>query len=114
ILFVYFFSLQRGLELAHAQTMAVTTMVFFQFFQVWNSRSEKASIFTMNPFSNKVLFFALLSSVIAHLAVLYVPTLEWLFNMRPLTWMQWVLILSVASTIIVVVEIDKAVRRSRA
>lgn len=111
VLFVYFFALQRGVDLDVARTMAVTTMVFFQFFQVWNSRSEKESIFTMNPLSNEFLFVGLIGSFLAHLLVLYHPALEWLFSMRPLDVMQWVQILAVASTIIIVVEIDKALRR---
>jgi Ca2+-transporting ATPase len=90
--------------------MAITTMVFFQFFQVWNCRSEKESIFRMDPFSNRFLMFGLGGSLIAHLAVLYVPALEWLFSMKPLTLSQWGLIIVTASTVILVVEIDKAVR----
>ncbi len=113
VLFVYFYSLGKGMELAQAQTLAVTTMVFFQFFQVLNSRSERESVFTMSPFSNKLLFFGLFGSMIAHLLVLYVPSLEWLFSMKPITSSQWALIISVASSIILVVEMDKSIVRAR-
>ncbi|MBP9691053.1 HAD-IC family P-type ATPase [Candidatus Woesebacteria bacterium] len=107
VLFVFFNALNRGLDLRVAQTMAVTTMVFFQFFQVWNSRSEKESIFVMNPFSNMVLFYGLIGALFAHILVLYHPMLEWLFSLKPLDLAQWLEILAVASTVIVVIEVDK-------
>ena len=111
VLFVYTSSLEKGLDISLAQTMAVTTMVFFQFFQVWNSRSEKESIFTTDPFSNKFLFFGLTASVLAHIAVLYIPALEWLFSMQPLNFAQWSVVLLTASTVICVVEIHKSILR---
>jgi len=113
VLFVFYLSLNKGLSLAQAQTLAVTTMVFFQFFQVWNSRSEHLSIFQMNPFTNKVLFFGLFGSAVAHLFAVYHPAMEWLFSMKPISLSQWILIIAVSSTIILVVEIDKAIRRAR-
>lgn len=112
VLFVYLFALHRGLDLPLARTLAVTTMVFFQFFQVLNARSEHQSVFGMNPLSNKVLFYALIGSAASHLLVLYLPALEWLFSMKPVSWLQWGLILTVSSTIILVVEIDKGIRRA--
>ena len=111
VLFVYFYALERGYTIEMARTLAVTTMVFFQFFQVWNSRSEVESVFHMNPFTNPMLFFGLTGSFVAHLLVLYIPSLEWLFELRPLSAYQWVMILSIASTVFIVVELDKLLRR---
>jgi Ca2+-transporting ATPase len=99
------------MSLDKARTLAVSTMVFFQFFQAWNSRSEFRSIFTLSPISNPFLLYALLASTFAQLAVIYVPVLQWLFQTEPMDWKDWGLVLAVSSTVILVVEVDKWLRR---
>jgi Ca2+-transporting ATPase len=111
VVIVFIMSLNNGLSLETGRTMAVTTMVLFQFFQVLNARSETVSIFKISIFSNKFLLFGLLGSAIAHILVLYIPAFEWLFSMTPLSFLQWVLIIIMASSVIVAVETDKALRR---
>jgi len=107
--FVY--GLTHGESLEHARTMAVTTMVFFQFFQCWNSRSEYQSVFTISPFSNPFLLYALIAATFAQLAVIYAPPLQWIFRTAPLSVFDWVLLLGISVTVVLVVEIDKMVRR---
>jgi Ca2+-transporting ATPase len=109
----YVLALRSGDSPEQARTVAVTTMVFFQFFQAWNSRSETKSIFRISPMSNPFLFYGMLASVFAHLAVLYVPALQWLFRTVPLAMMEWGEILLVSITIIFAVEIDKWIRRKK-
>jgi len=106
-------ALNGGASIEQARTVAVTTMVFFQFFQAWNSRSEKQSVFAINPISNPFLFYSMIAAFFAHLAVLYVPAFQWIFRTEPLTAIEWVNILAVAVSVIIVVEIDKWVRRRR-
>jgi magnesium-transporting ATPase (P-type) len=106
----------RGLEMGdldHARTLAVTTMVLFQFFQCWNSRSEYQSVFTISPFSNPFLLYALIGAMLAHIAVIYWGPLQWVFRTAPLSVMDWVWLISIALSVIVVVELDKALRRWR-
>jgi Ca2+-transporting ATPase len=88
-------------------------MVFFQFFQAWNSRSETRSIFRMSPMSNPFLFYGMLASIFAHLAVIYVPALQWIFRTVPLALTEWGEILLASITIIIAVEIDKSMRRKK-
>ena len=107
--FVY--ALKNGADLDQARTMAVTTMVFFQFFQAINSRSEFHSVFRLSPFANPFLLYALLASTFAHLAVIYASPLQWVFRTVPLSAFDWLLVLGISSSVIVVVEIDKAIRR---
>ena len=51
--------------MASAQTVALTTMVLFQFFQVGNARSERISLFRISPFSNRFLFLATGAALLA-------------------------------------------------
>jgi Ca2+-transporting ATPase len=113
VAYTFMHALQKGETLESARTIAVTTMVFFQFFQAWNSRSEYESIFRINPFSNIFLFFSLIASTLAQLAFIYVPALQWVFRTKPISVIDWQNIILVAFSVIIVVEIDKWIRRRK-
>ncbi|HSH14284.1 MAG TPA: HAD-IC family P-type ATPase, partial [Desulfurivibrionaceae bacterium] len=109
----YTAALRDGGSQENARTVAVTTMVFFQFFQAWNSRSEYQSIFRMNPLGNPFLFYSMIAAFIAQLAFIYTPPLQWIFRTVPLTAMEWLRILIASSLVVLVVEVDKWLRRKR-
>lgn len=102
---------KEGATLEHARTIAVTTMVVFQFLQAWNSRSEWQSIFTMHPLGNPFLFYGLIASFLAQVAMIYFPALQWIFRTESLTAYDWLMIMIPASSVILVVELDKMFRR---
>jgi Ca2+-transporting ATPase len=112
-LFVFITRLEAGMPLEKARTVALTTMVFFQFYQALNCRSETQSIFKMSLTKNPFLLFSMLAAFFAQLAVLYVPALRWIFRTEPITMMGWVEILLVTLTIVIVVEVDKWIRRKK-
>ena len=111
VVFNFINALENGASLEKARTIAVTTMVFFQFFQAWNSRSEYESIFKLSLLSNPFLFFSLIASFIAQLAFIYVPALQWIFRTEPISITDWQKVILVALSVIIVVEIDKWLRR---
>ncbi|UCE78959.1 MAG: HAD-IC family P-type ATPase [Nitrospiraceae bacterium] len=111
VIFNYVMAIKSGDTIEQARTVAVTTMVFFQFFQAWNSRSEMQSIFKISPASNMFLFISMITAFFAHLAVLYVPAFQWIFRTAPLSIPEWIKIITVSATIILAVEIDKLIRR---
>lgn len=113
VVYTFMTALNSGETLEHARTVAVTTMVLFQFFQAWNSRSETESVFRINLLSNPFLFVALIAAFFAQLAVLYVPALQWLFRTVPLSAGEWMEVIVVASSVLLVVEMDKWLRRRR-
>jgi magnesium-transporting ATPase (P-type) len=104
-------ALEQGASLEKARTLAMTTMVFFQFFQAWNSRSEYQSIFRISPVSNPFLFYGMIAAVLSQLVVVYVPSLQWVFRTEPITGTEWLQILLLALTVVVAVEVDKGLRR---
>ena len=111
IVYEYVHALNQGASLEKARTIAVTTMVFFQFFQAYNSRSEMHSLFTMNPLGNPFLFFGTIAAFIAHLAAIYLPAMQWIFRLEPIGAMEWLRIGLVSVTVLIAVEIDKWLRR---
>ena len=112
-LYVFTSGLNSGVSIERARTVALTTMVFFQFYQALNCRSETESIFSMNPMSNLFLFYSMIAAFFAQLAVLYVPTFQWIFRTVPLTMTEWLQIGLVTVTVVVAVEIDKWIRRRK-
>ncbi len=111
VIYNYVDALDKGASLEKARTIAVTTMVFFQFFQAWNSRSESESIFRISLVSNPFLFYTMVAAFFAQLAFVYVPAFQWVFRTEPIATNDWLEILLVSSTVVFVVEIDKWVRR---
>lgn len=95
----YLTALRNGESLENARTVAVTTIVFFPFFQAWNSRSEQQSIFRMNPLGNPFLFFSLIAALLAQRAFVHTPPLQWLFRTVELTAGEWLRIVAVASLV---------------
>jgi Ca2+-transporting ATPase len=112
-LFIFITHLKAGVALERARTAALTTMVFFQFYQAFNCRSETRSIFKMRLMTNPFLFFSMIAALFAQIAVIYVPALQWLFRTVPLSIGEWVKIALITSIIIIAVEIDKAIRRKK-
>ena len=111
VIFNFVSALDDGVSLERARTIAVTTMVLFQFFQAWNSRSELRSVFTLSPLSNPFLFYSMVAAMLAQIAVVYVPALQWVFRTESLNGADWVQIVLIALTVVVAVEVDKAIRR---
>jgi Ca2+-transporting ATPase len=107
---VYYLELVNGVPVESARSVALTTMVFFQFYQAMNCRSETLSIFEMNPLSNPFLFVSMIGAFFAHLAVLYVPALQYVFRTMPLDFDQWVVVALSSMTIVIGVELDKFYR----
>ena len=111
-LFRYEFDRSDG-DLTRAQTVALTTLVLFQVFHVGNSRSEWASIFRKSPLSNPVLFVGTAVAVSVHIAALYAPPTQYVLRVAPVGWETWLLMVSVATSIIVVSEAHKLLRGRR-
>lgn len=114
VVYSFVLALDNGASIEKARTIAVTTMVFFQFFQAWNARSETVSIFKISLISNPFLFYTMIAAFFAQLAFIYVPAFQWIFRTEPLTAQEWISIIMLSITVIFVVEIDKLIRSKRA
>ena len=110
-LVMFRWELDRSDSLSDAQTVALTTMVIAMAFHVGNARSESLSLFRLNPVSNPFLLVATLAAVGIHVAALYAPPTQYILRVAPLEAAAWPRIVAVASTVIVVMEAHKALRR---
>ena len=110
---LYLFQGYFETDLTKALTISFTTLVVFQWFNAWNCRSEDKSIFQMNPFSNKFLVGATAIVISLQLAAIYTPFLQKILHTTPLSILEWLIIIPVASSIILVEEIRKFFYRRR-
>lgn len=113
-LVMFRWQLDRGVgddRLMAAQTTALTTMVIYMAFHAGNSRSETRSVLRMNPTSNPFLLVATLAAVSVHIGSLYFAPTQFILRVEPLDLDTWVRLVPLAVTIIVAMEIDKAIRR---
>jgi Ca2+-transporting ATPase len=95
---------------AHARTMAFTTLMMFQLFDVYNCRSRRRSAF-IGLFENKWLLVAIAFSLGAHILVIYAPFLQLAFHTVPLSLADWVVATVVSSTLLIGMEVAKTVLR---
>ncbi len=105
------FNRYLGDDLVKAGTVALTTLTVFQWFNAWNCRSADRSAFRMNPLANPYLLGATAVTVTLHMLAIYWSPLQNLLRTVPLSPSDWLLIIPVAASVIVVEEVRKAVVR---
>lgn len=82
-------------QLIRAQSVAFATLVMAQLIHVFDCRSSR-SVFHRNPFQNKYLVLAVISSILLMLVVMYLPLLQPVFKTVPLSFREWCLVLVMA------------------
>jgi Ca2+-transporting ATPase len=97
-------------NLAYGQTMAFTTLMMFQLFNVFNARSEDRSAFE-GLFRNAALWGAVAVSLLLHAAVIYVAPLQRAFHTVGLASADWLLCTAAASAVLWLRELEKLARR---
>ena len=97
-------------KLRYGQTMAFTTLMLFQMFNVLNSRSDERSAF-QGLFHNAWLWGAVALSIVLQVAVIYVPFLQSAFSTVGLSLRDWLCCVAVASSVLWLRELGKFVTR---
>ena len=98
-------------NMVKAWTISLTTLAVFQWFNAWNCRHEYRSIFHINPFSNTFLLGATMIVIVLQLIAIYHPLMQKILHTTALDGADWLLIIPVASSIVVVEEIRKFIHR---
>ncbi len=95
-------------NMRYAQTMAFSTLIMFQLFNVFNARSDEQSAFH-GLFHNLWLWGAVGLSLGLHVAVIYVPFLQQAFSTVGLSFGDWLRCAAVASSVLWLREVSKIV-----
>jgi P-type Ca2+ transporter type 2C len=99
---------------AHWQTMVFTVLTLSQMAHVLAIRSETESLWRLGLLSNRPLLGAVLLTFALQMATIYVPVLNPIFKTQPLSAPELLLCLALSAVVWLVVEVEKAWRRSRA
>lgn len=112
-LFVFWYTqAYLGTELMEAEGMAFLTLGFIQLTHAFNCKSVFKSLFTIKPFKNKMFNYAILLSLALMLLVVFTPGLNDLFGVHYLTTQEWLLVIGASFSVVVFVEIVKAILRA--
>ncbi|KAG9328875.1 hypothetical protein JZ751_010061 [Albula glossodonta] len=99
-------------ESPYPMTMALSVLVTIEMCNALNSLSENQSLLKMPPWSNPWLVGAICLSMALHFLILYVDPLPMIFQIRPLSWPQWVTVLKMSLPVILMDEALKFLARN--
>jgi magnesium-transporting ATPase (P-type) len=103
-----------GTDKAILSTMVFASIALMQKAVALECRSTPASLFSIGPFSNRLLDGALVAELLALIAFVYVPPVYHVLGQHPLTAAQWIPILVTPFVMIGAEEIRKRAVRHRA
>ena len=113
-MFIYAYSRHsaQGTQMAlrEAQTMAVTTVIFFQIFYLLNCRSLRDSMRSIGIFSNPWVFAGIALLLLLQAGLVYLPPLQRLFETAPLSALEVVLCAALGSLVAPLIGAEKWVR----
>ena len=110
-LLLFVAELNSGIPTQEARTIAFTTLVFFQFFNAFNSRSENQSRLSIGLFSNPHMVGGILLVILLQLAIIYIPAVQPWLQTTPLTAGEWGVVIGVSASVLLMVELEKLIRR---
>jgi Ca2+-transporting ATPase len=99
--------------LDQARDAAFSTLVTAELLRAFGARSEVRTIWQVGLFSNMRLFVIVAASFGLQLAIHHIPTLQILFRTEPISVGQWVAWIALGAVPLIVLELSKALRRSR-
>jgi Ca2+-transporting ATPase len=99
------------IDMTKALTISLTVLSIFQWFNVWNCRSETESIFNKDIFSNKFLVYGTVIVILLQLVAVYNPFMQEILKTTSLNLQEWAFIILMSSSIVVVEEGRKFIAR---
>jgi magnesium-transporting ATPase (P-type) len=103
--------LEFGYTVEEARNGTLLLMVLFENIHVFNSRSETLSVFRHNLLRNPVLLFGTAAAQLVHIGAMYTPWISDVLRIQPVAPGQWLQLLLLATTVLVAMELHKALRR---
>lgn len=108
---LYVFTKYLGEDMTKVWTMTLTVLTVMQWYNIFNIRSDKESVFSKKLFNNFYLLLGLFISIFLHLFAIYTPFMQDILKLTALSIKEWSLILFISLSIVLVEEIRKFFRR---
>ena len=109
----WFETLRAAGESGHGMTMAFLAMSMCEIFHSFNLRSQRKSVFSLHT-HNKILWAAMLGSLLLTTLVIEVPFIANAFGFTPIGLLEYGIAIGLAILVIPVVELVKLVQRTLA
>lgn len=108
---VFQWLIARGFTLDEARNGTLLLMVLFENVHVLNCRSEVRSVFRHNLLHNPILLIGTVVAQLVHIGAMYTPWISDVLHIQPVTPQHWLEMLGLALTVLMVMELHKALRR---
>lgn len=110
---IFVFATLLDINSAKAYTMSLTVLAALQWWNAWNVRSERESIWASKPFSNPYLIAATAAVVLLQLFAIYNPVMQSVLRTTALTLTELAIAVMISFIIVLVEELRKLVYRTR-
>lgn len=107
----FYWMTSQGVGAFAVSNLLLVLFVLFENFQCLNSRSERRSVFCQRLSSNPYLLFGIIGAQALHIGAMYVPGLNSLLGIAPISLHEWLLLLLAASSVLLVSEVGKWIDR---
>ena len=108
----FIWEMENGASVERARTIAVNTLIYFEIFYLFNSRYITAPVLNRKGlFGNRYVLIAVALLVVFQLGFTYLTPLQILFGTEAIGPMDWLKIVLVSSSVLFLVEIEKALFR---
>ncbi len=105
---LFIWDMEQGVNIEHARTVAVNTLVMFEIFYLFNSRYITDSIFNRKGLTgNRYVLIAVGVLIVFQLGFTYLAPMQTLFGTAAIDFKLWLYILLVASSVLFLVELEK-------
>jgi Ca2+-transporting ATPase len=103
---LFIWAINSGRVISEAMTMTFVSLILIQFFKAYSYRSDRKTVLH-KPFANKWLNYAIMWEITMLILVVYVPALHDAFGTYYLPFIDWVIAIGLAITILPVLEAAK-------
>jgi len=108
---IYTYAIERGYNIAMAQTMAMNTLVVMEIFSLFFVRNIYGTSLTWRAVrGTKVIWIAVFLVTLAQFSITYVSALQAIFNTEPVSVTDGLLIVAIGLAVFVILEIEKQLR----
>jgi len=108
---VWFYLIYNGDSPEHASSFILMLMVLFQGVHAFNCRSEHVSAFKVPLKRNYILLLGVLTAQFVHIFATYNPFMQKVLQIKPLSFIDWLQLLVLASSILWGLELFKYIKR---
>jgi magnesium-transporting ATPase (P-type) len=109
---LFLWEMEQGTGIEQARTVAVNALVMFEIFYLFNSRYLSASVLNWAGLTgNRYVLIVIAILFILQLGFTYLAPMQSLFSTAAIGFKVWLVILFVASSVLFLVELEKAIVR---